>query len=39
MKHLKVLLWVRFATSKMVDTYYKKHFIQIALQVAEKLKT
>ena len=37
MKHLKILVWVPFATSKVVvDIQYKKHCIRVASRVAER---
>ena len=38
MKHLKILVKVPFATSKVVlDIYHKKHCIGVASRVAEQL--
>ena len=40
MKHLKILVQVPFATSKVIlDIQSKKHCIRVALRVAERLKT
>ena len=40
MKHLKILVQVPFATSKVViDIQYKKHCIRVASHVVERLKT
>ena len=40
MKHLKILVQVPFATSKVVlDIQYKKHCIRLTSRVAERLKT
>ena len=39
MKHLDILVQVPFATSKVVlDIWYKKHCIRVALRVAKRLK-
>ena len=40
MKHLKILVQVPFATSKVVyDIYYKKHCTRVVSRFAERLKT